>query len=163
MIRFCNSLAAAAMLTSVAALGIAPAMAQTAPAKPGPAQSEMRHHVRLMPGQFIDGRIAFLKAELKITPAQEKDWQQLAAAMRQNATALDQAIANAHQRKGASNAVDRLATREQFARMRADNDARLLAALKPLYASLTPEQQQTANLLIGAGHGRHHGGWHHRA
>ena len=40
---------------------------------------------RMMPGQFVDGRIAFLKAELKITPAQETQWQQVEAAMRENA------------------------------------------------------------------------------
>jgi hypothetical protein len=49
--------------------------------------------------------------------------------------------------------------REQFAKVRVDNDARLLlAAFKPLYASLSPEQQQMANQLVGA---HHH--WRHRA
>ena len=47
--------------------------------------------------------------------------------------------------------------REQFAKVRADNDARLLGAFKPLYANLSPEQQQMANQLVGA---HHH--WHHR-
>jgi hypothetical protein len=56
-------------------------------------------------------------------------------------------------------AVQRLALREQFEKVRADNDARLLAAIKPLYASLSPEQQQMANTLAGA----HHGWHHHRA
>jgi hypothetical protein len=46
--------------------------------------------------------------------------------------------------------------REQFAKVRAENDARLLAAFKPLYASLSPEQQQMANQLVGAHHDRHH-------
>jgi hypothetical protein len=40
--------------------------------------------------------------------------------------------------------------------VRADNDARLLTAFKPLYASLSPEQQQVANALVGEHHGRHH-------
>ena len=173
MTRFRTSFAATALLTSMAALGFAPlgfapAMAQTAPAAPAPAapapaQAGARQHNKMMPGQLVEGRIAFLKAELKITPAQEAQWDQMAAAMRQNADALDQAIAGAKQHKGTINAVDRLTIRGDFARLRADNNARLLAALKPLYTALSPEQQQTANALIGAEHGSHHGGWHHRA
>jgi protein CpxP len=112
----------------------------------------------MLPGQLIDGRIAFLKAELKITPAQESQWQQVATAMRDNAKALDQAISAARQQRGPADAVQRLELREQFAKVRADSDARLLAAFKPLYASLSPEQQQLANQLMGP---HHH--WHHRA
>jgi len=111
-----------------------------------------------MPGQFVDGRIAFMKAELKITPAQEAQWQSVAAAMRENAKALDQTITAARQNRGATDAVQRLEMREQLAKVRADNTARLTAAFKPLYASLSPEQQQMANQLVGS---HHH--WRHRA
>ena len=149
---------AAALLTSVAAVGLSPALAQNTPA---PATSEavqpsMHHHARMLPSQLVDGRIAFLKAELKITPAQETQWQQVATAMQQNATALDGVIGNARQQSGSMDAVQRLTLREQFAKIHADNDARLLTAFKPLYASLSPEQQQMANALVAAHHGRHH-------
>ncbi len=40
------------------------------------------------PGQHIDGRIAFLKAELKITPEQEKLWNAYAEAMRQESASM---------------------------------------------------------------------------
>ena len=160
MIRLRTPLLAAALFTGVAAVGLAPALAQTAPgpANPATAPSEARHHEmgRMMPGQFIDGRIAFLKAELKITPAQETEWQQVAGAMRENAKTLDQTITTARQNRTTIDAVQRLESREQFAKVRADNDARLLAAFKPLYASLSPEQQQMANQLVAAHHHRHH-------
>ena len=151
-------LLAAALLTSVAAVGLSPALAQNtpAPATSEAAQTPMHHHARMLPSQLVDGRIAFLKAELKITPAQETQWQQVATAMHQNATALDQAISNARQQSGSVDAVQRLTLREQFAKVRADNDARLLTAFKPLYAGLSPEQQQMANTLVGMHHGRHH-------
>ena len=162
MIRLRTPFLAAALFTGVAAIGLAPALAQTAPAPANStaAPSEARHHgmERMMPGQFVDGRIAFLKAELKITPAQETQWQQVEAAMRENAKTLDQTITNARQNRGNMDAVQRLESREQFARVRVSNDARLLAAFKPLYASLSPEQQQMASQLVGA---HHH--WHHRA
>ncbi len=117
---------------------------------------------RIMPGQFVDGRIAFLKAELKITPAQEVPWQGVAAAMRQNANALDQQITSARQHRSGMDAVGRLTMRAEFAKLRAENDTRLVAALKPLYGSLSAQQQQMANALIAPQHGWHQG-WHHRA
>jgi Spy/CpxP family protein refolding chaperone len=162
MIRLRTPFLAAALFTGVAAIGLAPALAQTAPAPANStaAPSEARHHAmeRRMPGQFVDGRIAFLKAQLKITPAQEAQWQQVEAAMRENAKTLDQTNTTARQNRGNMDAVQRLELREQFAKVRADTDARLLTAFKPLYASLSPEQQQMANQLVGA---HHH--WHHRA
>jgi periplasmic protein CpxP/Spy len=162
MIRLRTPLLATALFASVAAVGLTPALAQTAPApvNSGAVQNEARHRAteRMLPGQLVDGRIAFIKAELKITPAQEAQWQQVATAMRDNAKALDQAITTARQSRGSIDAVQRLELREQFAKVRADNDARLLAAFKPLYASLTPEQQHVANQLETA---HHH--WHHRA
>ena len=162
MIRLRTPFLAAALFTGVAAVGLTPAFAQTAPgpANSTAAPSEAHHHGmgRMMPGKFVDGRIAFLKAELKITPAQETQWQQVDAAMRENAEALDQTITTARQNRTDMDAVQRLELREQFAKVRADNDARLVAAFKPLYASLSAEQQQTANQLVGA---HHH--WHHRA
>jgi protein CpxP len=161
MIRMRSPLLAAALLTGVAAVGLTPALAQTAaPANSATGQAEARHHAmdRMLPGQLVEGRIAFLKAELKITPAQEAQWQQVATAMRDNAKALDQAVMTARQSHGSMDAVQRLELREQFAKVRADNDARLLSAYRPLYASLSPEQQQIANQLET---GHHH--WHHRA
>jgi periplasmic protein CpxP/Spy len=158
-----SSLMAAALLTGVAAVGLTPAIAQTTPAANGTAQSQVRHHAfaRMMPGQLVDGRIAFLKTELKITPAQESQWQQFASVMRQNAQSLDQAISGAREHRGAPmNAVDRMEIRSQFGKIRAENEARLLTAFRPLYASLSPDQQQVANQLMTHA-GWHHGGHHH--
>ena len=157
---FRKPLFAAALFASTAALALAPALAQPAAAPADSAiQSQEHHHPgpRMMPGQLVDGRIAFLQAELKITPEQEAQWQSVAAAMRQNANALDQVISNARQQRGAMDAVQRLTIREQFDKVRTENDERLLSAFKPLYASLAPEQQQIANQLLFSHHGwRHH-------
>src|SRR6516225_5610284 len=132
MIRLRTPFLAAALLTGVAAVGLTPAFAQPAPAgeNPGAAPAEAHHHreTRMLPGQLVDGRIAFLKAELKITPAQEAQWQQVEAAMRENAKQLDQTITASRQNRANMDAVQRLTLRGQFAKVRADNDARLLTA-----------------------------------
>jgi periplasmic protein CpxP/Spy len=155
---------AAALLSGVAAVGLAPGLAQAQAAATPPnstaGEAATMHH--LLPGQLVEGRIAFLKAELKITPSQEADWEKVAAAMRQNADALDRTIGNAREHYRTANALDRLEIREQFAKLRADNTERLLAAFKPLYERLSPEQQQMANQLFMMEHNWHHG-WHGRA
>jgi Spy/CpxP family protein refolding chaperone len=163
MTRLQKPVLAAALFAGVAAIGLTPALAQNAPA-PSDTSAPARqghHHARagMMPGQFIDGRIAFLKAQLKITPQQEGQWQKVEAAMRDNAKALDQTISTARQDRGDRNALERLEMRGQFAKVRAENSDRMLAAFKPLYGSLSPEQQKMADQLIGAA--GHH--WRHRA
>ena len=163
MTKLKTPLLAAAFVAGVASIGLTPAVAQAAPApaEAGAASGPARHHAgaRMMPGQFVDGRIAFLKAQLKITPAQEGQWQKVEAAMRENAKALDQTVASMRQKSGDRNAVERLEMREQFIKVRADNNSRFLTAFKPLYGSLSPEQQQMADQLIGAAQHR----WRHRA
>jgi protein CpxP len=164
MTRLRTSVMAAALLAGATAIGLAPAFAETAPSPANVTGQSQAHHGRfgMMPGQLVDGRIAFLKTELKITPAQEAQWDQFAAVMRQNAQSLDQAIANARQhRDTAMNAADRIEMEAQFAKLRAENEARLANAFRPLYASLSPEQQQMANELMS--HAGWHHGWHHRA
>ena len=57
---------AAALLTSVAAVGLSPALAQNTPT---PATSEavqpsMHHHARMLPSQLVDGLAALLSAPL---------------------------------------------------------------------------------------------------
>jgi len=148
---------ATALFASVAAVGLDPALAQTS-ANSGATANEthLQAGARMMPGRFIDGRIAFLKAELKITPAQEGQWQQVEAAMRENAKNLGQTIAAARQNQDGMNAIQRLELRDQFAKTRSENNSRFLAAFKPLYAGLSPEQQKMADQLIGAAGRRGH-------
>ncbi|HUC11470.1 MAG TPA: Spy/CpxP family protein refolding chaperone [Stellaceae bacterium] len=165
MTCFRKSLMAAALFAGVAGIGLTPALAQTAtvPANATVAASHHPRPARMMPGQLVNGRIAFLKTELNITPAQESQWQQFATVMQQNARSLDQTIATARQHRAtATNAVDRMEMQAQFAKVRAENEARLVTAFRPLYTTLSPQQQQVANELMIHGGGWHHG-WHHRA
>ena len=56
------------------------------------------------------------------------------------------------------NAVERLEMRSRMAAARAQGDQQLLAAFKPLYDSLNPEQKKSADELLDRhGHGHRHG------
>ena len=159
-----------AMLLAATASGVGgvslpaqPALAQAAtnaPAPPPPARPARPQRER---ASHIEGRIAFLKAELKITPAQEAQFDKLAQALRQNATESRRAFeqmrppADRSQRQPPT-AMQRLERVAQFSAMRAQQTDRVLAAFRPLYDSLSPDQKKAADdLMPPRFHGRHHG------
>ena len=103
-----------------------------------------------MPGMMqgdrhIEGRLAFVKAELKITNAQEKAWTDFANALRQASAKAHEAGAM-RPMSGAPGATTPPQLVEQYEKHLA---ARLEAVrivkptLEPLYTSLSDEQKQT--------------------
>ncbi|MGH7090395.1 MAG: Spy/CpxP family protein refolding chaperone [Stellaceae bacterium] len=109
---------------------------------------------------MIDGRIAFLKAELKIAPAQEPAWNKVAQAMQQNAAERRQLFEQARANRANVNALQALERRARVSALRAQQTDRFLAAFRPLYDSLSAAQKQTADELL-AFRGRH-GHFHRR-
>ena len=153
------AVSALALLAGAASLApLAQTFAQAAPPAPQAAPAMPRHGHDWSPSRHVEGRIAYLKAELKITPQQEAAWTQVADAMRANAHDADALVAQMRSQRDSGqkpNAVQRLELRGRFAALRAQSNDRLLAAFRPLYASLTPDQQQAADHLLG-GHRHHH-------
>ena len=98
----------------------------------------------------IEGRLAFLKAELKITPEQESLWIDYAAAVRDNSKAIGTRC-SAMMGQGddkAPSLPERLDTQEQFMTARLDGLRAVGKALKPLYGALSDEQKQLADQMI---------------
>jgi hypothetical protein len=147
--------AALAGTTGIAALSTRQADAQATTAAP---QGQARPEHRFEPGRHIEGRIAFLKAELKITDGQAPLFEKVAQVMRDNAKEMAPLRAQRHaNRDKPKNAIERLEARARFGELRTQQTQRLLAAFKPLYDGLSDDQKKTADELLG-GH-RHH---HHR-
>jgi Spy/CpxP family protein refolding chaperone len=100
-------------------------------------------------GAFVDSRLAFLKGTLGITADQESAWSAYATQARQQAEAMvalrSQAAATAQ------SAPDRIAQRAEFMKQRAANAQSMSAAVKDLYAALTPEQKTLADQYLGGG------------
>jgi hypothetical protein len=98
----------------------------------------------------IEGRLAFLKAEIKITPEQESLWNDYATAVRANAQAMTPRCALMMSQAGAKEASlpDRLDVREQFLAAQLDALRATSKALKPLYGALSDAQKQVADQLI---------------
>jgi hypothetical protein len=100
-----------------------------------------------MMSEHIEGRLAFLKTELKITDAQLPLWNAFAQAMRDNATAM-QAMPHAMGMSKAATLPDKLAERETMLTAHIEAVRKLKAAADPLYAALNPDQKKTADEIM---------------
>ena len=98
----------------------------------------------------IEGRLAFLKAEINITPEQEALWNTYASAVRDNAKAMGTRCTALMGDSGASekSLPDRLDAQEQFVAARLDALRATNKALKPLYQALSDAQKKLADELI---------------
>ena len=104
----------------------------------------------MMPFEHVEGRIAFLKAELGITPAQEAQWNAFADAIRKSAAA-HKAMHDRMQgmRSGApSTWPEGLRRHREMLAARLDAVAALEAAAAPLYGVLGEEQKTRADRLL---------------
>jgi Spy/CpxP family protein refolding chaperone len=121
-----------------------------------------RHGQWSNPAARVEGHLAALKVELKITPAQEKAWQTFADKTRKQAEARTAQRAKFAGKKPADNvpAPERLAQRTAFMKQALASMEARTAAVTELYAVLTPEQKALADKQFARGHrGRfHHGG-----
>ncbi len=101
-----------------------------------------------LPFEHVEGRIAFLKAELKITDAQTSPWNVFADALRANAK-THQAMHEQMSKGGMpSSWPERLAFHQKALSIRLDALRALEAAAKPLYAVLSDEQKRAADQLL---------------
>ena len=102
------------------------------------------------PPQNVEANIASLHQRLQITPAQEAPFNAVANVLRQNA----RAEASAPQSPPANaSAVDHLRAEIQYDEMELAGMKRFLPALEALYATLSPTQRQTADVIFRQGPG----------
>jgi hypothetical protein len=171
--KTCLSLALVLALAATGALGAdaehdqhhpgttPPAASAAAPSTPGmpmPGGSgnmPMMGMMQMMMGQngmtgHIEGRIAFLKAELKITDAQQSLWNAVAEAMRANAKGMSGMLNGMPKMGSATTLPDKLAMHEKMMAAHLDGLRTLKTAVEPLYASFNADQKKTADeLMIG--------------
>jgi hypothetical protein len=109
----------------------------------------------------LEGRIAFLRAELKITDDQTPQWNAFAGALRANAgrmMEMRKAMMQGEMMQGgimgqgdaSVNAPDRLNRMERMMTAMLEAVKATKSALAPLYAVLTDEQKKVADQLIHA-------------
>ena len=118
------------------------------------------------PTERVEARLAYIKTALKITPAQEAQWDAYAAVARKDAKDLEHFVtskrfAEARARRERASAVERLERAQTFHAEMVTRINELLAVEKPLYAALTPQQRKVADVVLNRRPHRF-GGWHGR-
>jgi hypothetical protein len=127
-----------------------------------------RHHGRhghgrsgMMSPERIEGRLAFLKTELKITDAQAPQWNAVADLLRERAKASQtrrEAFREKRQQQAASGQrreprplTERLGQAEKMMEQRLAETRRFKATVEPLYAVMSESQRKTADQLFHRG------------
>jgi protein CpxP len=101
------------------------------------------------PAETVEQRITNLHAELKITPAEESKWNNVAQAMRENAAAMEKlAAAKTVQAPSSMTAVDDLKRYEAYAQAHVDGLKNLIASFETLYATFPDAQKKTADQVF---------------
>jgi hypothetical protein len=97
--------------------------------------------------EHVEGRIAFLRTELAIAPAQERAWSRFADALRQQANQMRGAMAMGGGAQ-AGTLTARLEAEERMLAARLNSVRAARATLGDLYASLSPAQKAKADELV---------------
>src|SRR6266571_2769229 len=101
----------------------------------------------------VEGRIAFLRTELKISDAQASAWNTFADALRANAKKLGELRASMMGKPGeaqqpAATMADRLDRQEQWLLARLEGTRAMKAAFTKLNEALSDEQKKNANDIL---------------
>jgi len=100
-----------------------------------------------VPSDYIEGRIAFLHAELRITDSQMAAWTEFANVLRANAKRIAEAD-GAKGQQAAATTADRLEEQERRLTARLEGVRALKTAYGKLYAVLDDKQKKTADELM---------------
>ncbi len=114
---------------------------------PKPAAAKAATSMR--PGS-VDERIAELRRDLKITSAQEQNWQAVAQAMKSNAQDMESLIEQTRTQspRERRNALEDLQVYQKFAQAHVDGLQKLTTAFATLYNGMTPEQKANADKVF---------------
>ena len=145
----------------------APAQSTPPPGQPGMGGMPMMNMMGMMrtmrmmgPGtagmatiDHVEGRIAFLRTELKITEAQTSAWNAFADALRTNAKRLGEVRASmmpqpSTGQQQAPTMMERLDLQERWMLARLEGTRTIKSALSKLYETLSDDQKKSANEFL---------------
>jgi hypothetical protein len=99
--------------------------------------------------ETVEQRITKLHASLKITPAEEPQWNDVAQAMRENAAAMDKLVAESHANAPQNmNALEDLKTYQRFAQAHVDGLKNLISSFSTLYSAMPEAQKKVADQVF---------------
>ncbi len=130
-----------------------------APTTPAPAQPKAPGAKQVSRADRVEKHIADMHAQLRITPAQQSEWDQFAQVMRENAASMNDTMEKRRAGFASLNAADNMESYAQIAEQHAQNMQKLATTFKVLYGSMSEDQKKNADAVFRArgpnqGHGR---------
>ena len=150
---FSTTLVSACFAAITASMAVAQTAPNVTPPPPGHAH-KFADRPFSRPTERVEARLAYVKTALKITDAQQSQWDAYANLVRKNAKDMDQRLQSRqsaepmHPHHQRSNAIERLEKAQTFHAEAVTRINQLLAVQKPLYAALSPEQQKVADVVL---------------
>ena len=140
-------------LIAAATIGIAAMASSYATGMgPGGAGCAMAGNKMANPAR-IDSHLATMKKELKIGTDQEEAWSAFAKTVKQQKTemmsAMQERMQQSNSAQSAQSAPDRIGERTQLMKKRVAGMETVAAAMKQLYAVLTPQQKEMLDNRFG--------------
>lgn len=96
----------------------------------------------------VENRISTLRDKLKITAAQDTEWQVVAQTMRDNESSIHQLIKSRHENAATMTAVDDLQSYADITQAHADGIKKLIVAFQALYNDLSDKQKSNADKVF---------------
>ena len=129
----------------------------TTPSPPAAAASPMAGHpvAGKNAEERVEARIKELHAQLRITPAEEPQWNEFAQVMRENAREMDQAFMQRAQQYPTMNAMQNMQSWEQVAEAHAQHLQKLVPAFDNLYNAMPEQQKKLTDQVFRANAERH--------
>jgi protein CpxP len=103
----------------------------------------------------VENRIKELHAQLRITPAEEPQWNEFAQVMRENAREMDQVFVQRAQQYPMMNAVQNMQSYEQISEEHAQRVQKLVPAFQKLYDAMPDQQKRLADEVFRANAEKH--------
>jgi len=97
----------------------------------------------------VEARIQTLHDKLKITSAQESDWDKVAETMRDNEANIHELIKSRHQNPESMTAIDDLQSYQKIAQAHADGLQKMTDSFQTLYNDMSDAQKKNADEVFG--------------
>jgi protein CpxP len=98
----------------------------------------------------VEHRVNELRAQLRITSAEQQQWDRFAEVMRGNAREMDQVLMQRAQQFQSMNALQNMQSYEQVAEAHAQHVQKLVSAFQDLYNTMPDEQKRLADQVFRA-------------
>ncbi|MBL0224713.1 MAG: Spy/CpxP family protein refolding chaperone [Geobacteraceae bacterium] len=131
-------------LSTIFLVTAAPSLAATVAKKTPPA-------TRPSAVDHAEVQIKDLQTALKITEAQQSDWNHLTLVMRENAKEMDAGAKERQEISATANAVDRMKFHSHITELRLNQMRKFIPPFEAFYAGMSDEQKKTTDTIFQTG------------